>query len=1124
MEFRVLGPMEASHRGRLLPLGGRRQRALLAILLLHAGELVPTDRLIDELWGERAPEGASKLLRVYVSRLRKALDGAGLEGPSRDLLVTAAGGYVLHVEPGALDSRRFLALAEDGRQALAEGDPDQAADKLSEALALWRGPAFVDLQYVSFAQSEVARLEEARLVALEDRIESDLARGRHRGLVGELRTLVGEHPLRERLAAQLMLALYRSGRQAEALGVYQLIRRTLVDELGLEPGEELRTLQEAILRQDATLQAPARAVQSSADTEATAGPKAATRRRATIGAGGVLGVAGVLSGALLLAHGHSVGPSRQPNSVAAIDPATNRVVADVPVGSRPAALSFGDGALWVANLDDNSVSRINPGTREVVRTIATAQQPAGVAAGAGGVWVASPNGSLQLIDPTFNVVSTLATGSRGYLTAVDLPSPAVAGANAVWVVNKTSLSRYDPQTHHVEATIGVGLSPAGLVIGDGAVWVADSAQDTVTRVDPVTNTSTTTPVGHGASAIAAGGDGIWVADTSDDALVRIDPQTNAVTDTIPVGHEPTGVALGGGSLWVANSGSGTVSRIDPSSRRVIDTIAVGGSPNSVVYGGGTLWVSLQANAIGSPGAGERNVARLDLQATTDMLSLDPALADASDPWQLEYATCAKLLNYPDASGPAALQQVPEIASAPPRISPDGRTYTFEIRSGFRFSPPSDAAVTAATFRATIERTLDPGMHSPADAFMGDIVGASAYMSGKAAHLAGVSARGATLTIRLLAPDPILPVKLATPYFCAVPVGTPVNPAGVPGIPSAGPYYVSSYVPGREIIVRRNPNYGGTRPRRIAEFVYTIGIDPTRSVRRIESGRADYLVSTLVGALPYSDNARLLARYGPHSSEARAGRQQYFINPTPGPLVIWLNTSRPLFAHVNLRRALNYAIDRAALVHEVEQSGGPLFLPADEYLTPGIPGYKPVATYPLDHPDLATARRLAGPGPHGTATFLSGVFDTQNDQIVARALRAIGIEVVIKRHPLNTLLTQEHTARAPFDLVSGGYGLDYPDPYDVLNASFDGHSITAHQNPNVSNFNDPVYNRELEAAARLSGAARYQAYARLDTDLVTNAAPMVAWATSTSQDFFSARVGCQIYQPVYGMDLAALCLR
>jgi peptide/nickel transport system substrate-binding protein len=576
---------------------------------------------------------------------------------------------------------------------------------------------------------------------------------------------------------------------------------------------------------------------------------------------------------------------------------------------------------------------------------------------------------------------------------------------------------------------------------------------------------------------------------------------------------------------VANSASGTVSRIDPTTSKVVATIAVGNSPNSILFAAGRLWVSVQANALGAPanlGAGAGRVARFDIQTDSDLLSLDPALASAPDPWQLEYATCAKLLNYPDRSGPAGLQLAPEVASALPTVSHNGRTYTFQIRDGFRFSPPSDAPVTAQTFLATIERTLSPRMHSPADAFIGAIVGARAYKDGKADHIAGVSARGATLTIKLTQPDPILPVKLATPYFCVVPTGTPVNPDGVRGIPSAGPYYVSSYVPGQRIVVRRNPNYTGPRPRRTAAFLYTIGINTARSVQRIETGRADYLVGTNLGLLPYSAHLRLLARYGPNSSAAKAGRQQYFINPTPGPLVIWLNTSRPLFAHVNLRKALNYAIDRSALIRENEQSGGPLFLPFDHYLTPGMPGYKEVHIYPLDHPDLATARRLAGAGHHGTAVLYSGVFDPQNDQIIARALHAIGIDVVIKRFPLNVLLAKERTHNEPYDLVSGGYGIDYPDPFNVLNASLDGTFITAHDNPNFSNFNDPVYNRKLEAAARLSGTARYDAYARLDADLVRNAAPILAWATSTSQDLFSNRIGCQTYQPVYGIDIAVLC--
>jgi DNA-binding SARP family transcriptional activator len=225
MDDRILGPVEAFHRGRL-PLGGRRQRALLAILLLHANEVVSSDRLIDELWGEGAPPNAAKMLHVYVSRLRKALDREGRERSSRDVLVTEAGGYLLHVEPGELDVRRFEALVEEGRRALAENAADRAAVRLREALALWRGPALADLAYERFAHSETARLEEARLAAVEDRIEADLACGRHGGLVGEIAALLGEHPLRERLAGQLMLALYRSGGQAEALEVYRRARTT----------------------------------------------------------------------------------------------------------------------------------------------------------------------------------------------------------------------------------------------------------------------------------------------------------------------------------------------------------------------------------------------------------------------------------------------------------------------------------------------------------------------------------------------------------------------------------------------------------------------------------------------------------------------------------------------------------------------------------------------------------------------------------------------------------------------------------------------------------------------------------------------------------------------------------
>jgi DNA-binding SARP family transcriptional activator len=244
MEFRLLGPLEVVEHDRSLGLGGVKQRSLLAVLLLHANEVVSADRLIDELWGQAPPSTASKGVQVYVSRLRKQL------GESR--LATRSPGYVLRVGASELDLGRFEELLDEARRA----DPDSAAQKLRGALALWRGPALADLAYEPFAQSEIARLEELRWVALERRIDADLAGGRHAELVGELEALIAQHPVREHLRYQLMLALYRSSRQAEALDAYHQARRKLSDELGLEPSEELRRLEQAILRQDADLDLP----------------------------------------------------------------------------------------------------------------------------------------------------------------------------------------------------------------------------------------------------------------------------------------------------------------------------------------------------------------------------------------------------------------------------------------------------------------------------------------------------------------------------------------------------------------------------------------------------------------------------------------------------------------------------------------------------------------------------------------------------------------------------------------------------------------------------------------------------------------------------------------------------
>ncbi|HET9740000.1 MAG TPA: AfsR/SARP family transcriptional regulator [Solirubrobacteraceae bacterium] len=255
MDFRLLGPLEVSEQHRAIALGGLKQRSLLAVLLLRANEIVATDRLVADVWGESPPATVAKSIQSYVWRLRREL-GA-------DRLTTRAPGYVLHVAPQELDLAVFERLRAEARRA----EPARAADKLRAALALWRGPPLADFAYEPFAQTEILRLEEMRLATLEERVDADLACGRHGDVVGELEALAAAHPLRERLRAQLMVALYRSGRQAEALQVYRAARRELAEELGLEPGEELRRLERAILAQDPELGAAPPPPQAPPETE-----------------------------------------------------------------------------------------------------------------------------------------------------------------------------------------------------------------------------------------------------------------------------------------------------------------------------------------------------------------------------------------------------------------------------------------------------------------------------------------------------------------------------------------------------------------------------------------------------------------------------------------------------------------------------------------------------------------------------------------------------------------------------------------------------------------------------------------------------------------------------------------
>jgi peptide/nickel transport system substrate-binding protein len=540
-------------------------------------------------------------------------------------------------------------------------------------------------------------------------------------------------------------------------------------------------------------------------------------------------------------------------------------------------------------------------------------------------------------------------------------------------------------------------------------------------------------------------------------------------------------------------------------------------------GGGSESSGTSADTAGATGeqpAGgvkKGGTARFNLATDTDYI--DPALAYYQISWQHEYATCAKLLNYPDKAGAAGSQLQAEVATGLPKVSADGKTYTFTIRKGFKFSPPSNEEVTAKTFAYAINRDLNPKMQSPAAQFISDIVGAQEVLDGKAKQASGVTVKGKTLTIKLTNKAPDFLSRIAMPFFCAIPLNTPINANGVQKIAGAGPYYVASWEPKRQLVLKKNPNYKGDRPQNLDQIIYTVGVSPQASVLQIQKGSADYVAD----GVPPTAHSQLGPKYGPDSQAAKDGKQQYFVNPTLSFRYLALNTTRPLFSNTKLRQAVNNAIDRRALLN---QRGAYAGQPTDHYLPPGTPGSAGTGTlYPLDKPDVAKAKKLAG-GKKGTAVLYTCNESPcpEQAQIVQANLAAIGVDTEVRQFERAVQFSKEGTKGEPFDIAFEGWVADYNDPYDFINVLLYGKSIQKANNVNFSYFNDPKYNKKMEDAARVAGEERFDRYGKLDLDIAKNASPLAAWDNDNERDFFSARMGCQLYQPVYTMDIAALCLR
>jgi peptide/nickel transport system substrate-binding protein len=519
-----------------------------------------------------------------------------------------------------------------------------------------------------------------------------------------------------------------------------------------------------------------------------------------------------------------------------------------------------------------------------------------------------------------------------------------------------------------------------------------------------------------------------------------------------------------------------------------------------------LTVGPASSATSKANAGKGGTLKIN-QSSADFDYVDPQIEYRTDDLAMVNLTAMNLIGFPEKSGTAGTQLYPIGATAFPTVSKDGKTYTFHIRPGMKFNDGSP--VTAAAYQRAFERTLSPKMGSPLGVNIhleAEIVGGEAFLNGKASKISGISAKGQTLTIKLTQPNATFVPQMAMGWFTAVKPDLPYTSQGVNTFAAAGPYYIASRDPGRTTVLKRNPYYKGPRPANPDQIVYTANVDPDQSLLQIKAGQADI---DNVGNVATS-SASLAQQYGVNKS-------RFYVGPSACVYYMSMNTIRPPFNNVALRKAANWAIDRPAQVRLLGAYAGKR---TDQILVPGVPGYKPFNVYALKGADVAKAKQVGGAAiaaaPPINFVHTTSATSTNRAQVAEFNLRQIGFQVKDIPTPATTFYQVVGAKDTTYNFTSnGGWCADYFDPYDYLNVLFDGRNIQANNNVFYTYFNNASWNKQLDQAAALSGAARTKAYAKLDQELMVKYAPVVPFLIITNHFFTSARVKNWVYSAYYG---------
>src|SRR3954454_19710909 len=910
LEFGLLGAFEVSRDGEGLALGGRRQRAILAMLTCEAGHAVSVERLIDGVWGEPAPAEVVTSVQSYVFHLRQVLEPDRPRGAPATVLVTEPGGYRLVADRRSVDATRFEELAAAGDAALDHSNPERAVTVYGQALALWRGDVLADMADYEFVAPVRARLEEERASALESRVQAELDLGHHQAVVNETGTLIADHPLRERLHAQRILALYRSGRQSDALAAYRELRSLLDTELGIEPSPPLQELNNQVLRQDpaldwrppAHLKTAGSVARSSLDpVPAVAAPVTGSPRRrlAAIGAA----VAVLAGGATLPASEAQPASAEVPaNAVSELD-SSGSVVASVPVGINPTALAAAGGALWVVTAGDNTVSKINPSSHSVEQRLEVGHDPRALAATGDDLWVAN------FADDTVSRINMEAGKVVAIVDVGDSPAAIAAGPAGLWVANSAdnTIQRIDPADGTVGRAIAVDDGPDGLFVDDISVWVANGRAGSVMRIDASSGDQMTPPirVGSGPRGIVRAGGDVWVADERSQTVTRITVSATGNPHSLAVGDGPTSIAVLGGSVWVAEKYSGNLVRIDPvtEDRSRVDL-------KEAVHGlavvDGRLWVASGAFASTSHLGGTLRVAAGQLPG--HLFGIDPVTIYDRTTYHAERVVYDGLLAYHYASAdPQVL--VPDLATQVPAALDGGRTYVFNLRRGIRYSTGQE--VLASDFVRGVHRALMP--HAARHDFYARIVGGEACTkhpsSCDLSHGVVADDVAGRLTFHLTAPDPLFLHEL-TLLVVPAPPGTPLGRLSAP-LPGTGPYLISAYRKGTEFALSRNPYFHEwSAPAQPGGFLdaitWTKVADAPAAADAVRQDRADLAELTPLFDNPEQsgslvDSLRIAAPTLVHLSTS--------LTPEFGVL----NSAIAPFDDVRVRQAVNYAVDRRKAV-------------------------------------------------------------------------------------------------------------------------------------------------------------------------------------------------------------------